>query len=90
MFVASDLMAAGALAVLRAANRSVPGDIAVVGYDDSAVAAVTDPPLTTVVNPVAAMARTAGMILLQRLAGTEPVDHAPTIFPPELIVRSSA
>lgn len=90
VFVASDLMAAGALAVLRAANRSVPGDIAVVGYDDSAVAAVTDPPLTTVVNPVAAMARTAGIILLQRLAGTEPVDHAPTIFPPELIVRSSA
>ena len=93
VFVASDLMAAGALAVLRAAGRRVPADIAVVGYDDSAVAAVTDPPLTTVVNPVAAMARTAGRILLDRLCrpdgAADPVTD-PVIFPPELVIRSTA
>jgi DNA-binding LacI/PurR family transcriptional regulator len=87
VFVASDLMAAGALAVLRAGHRTVPDDVAVVGYDDSAVAAVTDPPLTTVVNPVGAMARTAGGLLLRWLDGTEPDD--PVIFPAELVVRSS-
>lgn len=89
IFVASDLMAAGALAVLRAADRSVPGDIAVVGYDDSAVAVVTDPPLTTVVNPVAAMARTAGALLLAQIEGTAGT-CAPVIFPPQLVVRASA
>jgi len=65
----------------------------VVGYDDSAVAAVTDPPLTTVVNPVAAMARTAGAILLDQLSSPRlPVAGAaePVIFPPELVVRASA
>ena len=89
MFVASDLMAAGALAELRAGDRSVPGDIAVVGYDDSAVAAVTDPPLTTVLNPVAAMARTAGTILLEWLDTDRPAG-GPVIFPPELVIRTSA
>lgn len=89
VFVASDLMAAGALAVIRAAHRLVPSQIAVVGYDDSAVAAVTDPPLTTVMNPVAAMARTAGAILLERLERSELVPP-PVIFPPELVVRASA
>ena len=93
VFVASDLMAAGALTALRAAHRQVPTDIALVGYDDSAVAAVTDPPLTTVVNPVAIMARTAGTILLERLgrsdAATEPITQQ-VIFPPELVIRASA
>lgn len=92
VFVASDLMAAGGLAVLRAADRQVPGDVAVIGYDDSAVAAATDPPLTTVVNPVATMARTAGRLLLDRLArpGIGPVpDVERVIFPPELVIRAS-
>lgn len=92
VFVASDLMAAGALAVLRAEHRRVPGDVAVIGYDDSAVAAVTDPPLTTVVNPVATMARTAGRLLLARLVRPGAVpgpDVERVIFPPELVIRAS-
>ncbi len=76
--------------MLRAAERSVPGDIAVVGYDDSAVAAVTDPPLTTVINPVATMARTAGGILQRWLTDPEPPDRGPVVFPPEMVVRTSA
>lgn len=92
VFVASDLMAAGALTVLRAAHRRVPQDVALVGYDDSAVADVTDPPLTTVVNPVAAMARTAGTILLDRLGRPDAAAEVtePVIFPPELVIRASA
>jgi DNA-binding LacI/PurR family transcriptional regulator len=87
--VASDLMAVGALSVLRATGRSVPGDVALVGYDNGAVAAVTDPPLSTVVNPVVEMARTAGTVLLDMLSGaTEP--GPPTLFPPTLVVRSSS
>lgn len=89
LFVANDLMAVGALSVLRAAGKAVPGDVALVGYDNAAVAALTDPPLTTVVNPVVEMARTAGEVLLARLSGdTGP--GPPTIFPPALVVRSSS
>ena len=89
IFVANDLMAVGALSVLRAAGRSVPGDVALVGYDNGAVAAVTDPPLTTVVNPVVEMARTAGTVLLDMLSrAAEP--SPPTLFPPKLVVRSSS
>jgi len=89
IFVASDLMAVGALAVLKTRGLAVPSDIAVVGYDDAAVAAATDPPLTTVVNPIVEMARTAGVILLERMSGDRaPVP--PTMFAPELIVRLSS
>jgi len=89
IFVASDLMAVGALAVLKARGPAVPADVAVVGYDDAAVAAATDPPLTTVVNPIVDMARTAGVILLERMSGDRaPVP--PTMFAPELVVRLSS
>jgi len=89
LFVASDLMAVGALAALAGAGRLVPGDVAVVGFDNLGAAATTSPALTTVVNPVVAMARAAGEILVDLLAGKE-VDQAPVIFPSELVVRLSA
>jgi DNA-binding LacI/PurR family transcriptional regulator len=89
LFVASDLMAVGALTVLAGAGRLVPGDVAVVGYDNLGAAATTSPALTTIVNPVVAMARTAGEILIDLLAGKR-VDEAPVIFAPELVVRLSA
>ena len=47
VFVASDLMALGALAELRRRGRQVPDDVAVVGFDDIAMAALAEPPLTT-------------------------------------------
>lgn len=89
LFVANDLMAVGALGVLKAAGRSVPVDVSLVGYDDSAVAVLTTPPLSTVVNPVARMSRAAGLVLLERISGHGSV-APPTIFPPELVVRSSS
>ena len=89
LFVASDLMAVGALSVLAGAGRLVPGDVAVVGFDNLGAATTTSPTLTTVVNPVVAMARTAGEMLIDLLAG-KPVDLAPVIFAPELVIRLSA
>ncbi|TQL03628.1 LacI family DNA-binding transcriptional regulator [Cellulomonas sp. SLBN-39] len=88
IFVASDLMAAGALRALTELGKDVPGDIAVVGYDNLGVSASTTPPLTTVIQPVVAMARAAGARLLDQLNGAPP--SAPQIFAPELVVRSSA
>jgi DNA-binding LacI/PurR family transcriptional regulator len=89
IFVASDLMAVGALSVLAERGRAVPGDVAIVGYDNLGVADSTSPPLTTVVNPVVAMARRAGELLLDQLAGRA-VPPEPVIFSPELVRRQSA
>src|SRR6185312_10746336 len=51
LFVASDLMARGAMRVLARAGRRVPGDVRVGGFDDSPAAVTTDPPLTTIRQP---------------------------------------
>jgi DNA-binding LacI/PurR family transcriptional regulator len=55
VFAASDVMAAGALSVLRAAGRDVPSAVAVVGYDDSPLAEATEPALTSVRQPIEEM-----------------------------------
>ncbi|HEY0188581.1 MAG TPA: LacI family DNA-binding transcriptional regulator [Cellulomonas sp.] len=89
LFIASDLMAVGALPVIQEAGHEVPGDIAVVGYDNSGLASTTKPNLTTVVQPVIAMARAAGEELVGQLHG-HPARPTPQIFAPELVVRGSA
>lgn len=88
IFVASDLMATGVLPALAELGKAVPDDVAVVGYDNSAIAASTTPPLTSVAQPVVAMARAAGLRLLDQLGGAPP--SPPLIFAPELVVRASA
>lgn len=89
VFAASDLMAAGALTVLADHGRSVPDDVAVLGFDDFPVADTTKPPLSTVAHPVQAMTAHAGRILLDLMNGDD-VDPDPVIFPPHLVLRSSA
>jgi len=88
IFVASDLMARGALTALRAAGLRVPDDVAIVGFDDSSVAQSTDPQLTTVRQPMYAQGEAMAGVLLSRLAGRDP-EHL-TILPTELVVRESA
>ncbi|WP_460801625.1 LacI family DNA-binding transcriptional regulator [Microbacterium sp. GXF6406] len=88
IFIASDLMARGALGVLRAAGLRVPEDVAIIGFDDSAIAVATDPPLTTVRQPMYAMGETMAGVLMARLRGEEP--PSVTILGTELVVRASA
>lgn len=88
IFVASDLMARGALTALRGAGVRVPEDIALVGFDDSSVALTTDPPLTTMRQPMYAQGEAMTQVLLSRLAGEDP--PRTTILPTELVVRGSA
>ncbi|MFI9587930.1 LacI family DNA-binding transcriptional regulator [Streptomyces sp. NPDC052236] len=89
VFVASDVMAAGARNVLREAGRRTPDDVALVGFDDSAVARHMDPPLTSVRQPIEEMGRTMAQVLLQEIAGrsTEPPQ---IVLPTELVVRESS
>ncbi|WP_330240859.1 LacI family DNA-binding transcriptional regulator [Streptomyces sp. NBC_00525] len=89
VFAHNDITAAGVLRALRAAGKSVPGDIAVVGFDDIPMAEHTEPPLTTVRQPTRRMGETAARMLLAHLGGT-PAPDAPVVLPTELVVRHSA
>ncbi|HET6954759.1 MAG TPA: LacI family DNA-binding transcriptional regulator [Acidimicrobiales bacterium] len=88
LFVASDLMALGALDALRAAGRRVPDDVAVVGFDDSELARSADPPLTTVRQPIEQLGRTLVELLLDQLDRDAP--PAGVILRTDLVVRASA
>jgi DNA-binding LacI/PurR family transcriptional regulator len=88
VFVASDPMAVGALRQLRAAGRDVPGDVAVVGFDDAAVAATSDPPLTTVAQPLDEMARHMAELLLRQVDGDTEVQAR--VCDTRLVRRASA
>ncbi|MER5889519.1 LacI family DNA-binding transcriptional regulator [Streptomyces sp. NPDC001941] len=86
VFAANDNMAAGALRALRAAGRSVPGDVAVVGFDDLAVARFAEPALTTVHQPIRDLGREMARMLVGLIAGHE---RSPLILPTRLVERAS-
>jgi DNA-binding LacI/PurR family transcriptional regulator len=87
VFVASDVVALGAIGALREAGRRVPDDISIVGFDDIPLAAYFDPPLTTVRLPAFELGQAAGRALLERLADRA-IPHR-TLLATELIVRGS-
>jgi DNA-binding LacI/PurR family transcriptional regulator len=89
LFVASDLMAVGAIGALREAGRRVPQDVAVVGFDNSAAATMVEPALTTMRNPIEQTALEALQILDDQIAGRvrQPVH---VLLSSELVERGSA
>ncbi|MGC5399287.1 LacI family DNA-binding transcriptional regulator [Streptomyces sp. DT20] len=89
VFAASDLMAAGARQVLREAGRRIPDDVALIGFDDSAVARHMDPALTSVRQPIEEMGRTMTRVLLDLIAG-ESDERPQIVLPTELVVRDSS
>jgi LacI family transcriptional regulator len=89
VFAANDLMALGAMQALRAAGRSIPGDVAVVGMDDTDLAETAWPPLTSVSLGSSERGRLAADLLLQRLTdGSRPFVR--TTVPPRLHIRGSS
>ncbi|GHH32597.1 LacI family transcriptional regulator [Streptomyces candidus] len=96
VFVASDVMAAGARQVLRERGIRVPEDIAMVGFDDSAIARHMEPPLTSVRQPIEEMGRVMAQTLLTEIARpTLPVGiprppQPRLMLPTELVARSSS
>ncbi|MFJ2635283.1 LacI family DNA-binding transcriptional regulator [Streptomyces sp. NPDC087422] len=95
VFAASDVMASGALRVLRTSGHRVPDDIAVVGFDDMvSVAEWTDPPLTTVRQDIEEMGRLMARLLLRTLEPALAAEAVPAlssiVTPTRLVVRASA
>jgi DNA-binding LacI/PurR family transcriptional regulator len=85
---ASDVLALGAVRAIRRAGLSVPGDVSVVGYDDSAFMNCTDPPLTTVRQPIESMGKAAVALLVNQIENVA-VYPEELLFEPELVVRGS-
>jgi len=88
VFVASDMMAIGALRALQAAGRRVPDDVALVGFDDGPAAGHADPPLTTVHQPIEGLGRELAGLLLDVL--DDPELERRLVLPTSLVVRESA
>jgi DNA-binding LacI/PurR family transcriptional regulator len=89
VFAASDLMAAGALSALHAADRRVPEDVAIVGFDDSIIALSTQPPLSSVRQSMEVMGRELVSIVLQAVDARDHVVRR-VVLGTELIVRQSS
>ena len=90
IFAANDYMALGALTEAQRLAIAVPGDVAIVGFDDSDAASLVWPPLTTVRQPLAEMAMAAVQMLLAGDAKLDAGTPAPVrVLPHEVIVRGS-
>jgi DNA-binding LacI/PurR family transcriptional regulator len=87
LFVASDLMALGALDALRATGRTVPDDVAVVGFDDTELARSADPPLTTVRQPIELLGTAMARLLVEQIE--QDAKPSGVVLQTELVVRAS-
>jgi len=85
---ASDPLALGAIRAARRGGLKVPADVSVVGFDDSAFMTCTEPPLTTVRQPIEAMGRAVVDLLGAQIQGTQ-ANPGELLFEPELVVRGS-
>lgn len=89
VFAANDLMAVGAIRAIRQAGKTVPGDIAVVGFDDSPLARATDPPLTSVHQSAELMGREMAYLLDAQIRQGEPSDEF-RLLSTRLVTRESS
>lgn len=89
VFAASDPMALGALRALRESGCTVPADVAVVGFDDSPMAAMSDPPLTTINQPADRLGREMAEMLLAALAEPQGEETRSVVLPTSLVVRGT-
>jgi DNA-binding LacI/PurR family transcriptional regulator len=85
---ASDPLALGAIRAARRSGLSVPADLSVIGFDDSAFMSCTDPPLTTVRQPIDAIGRAAVEMLAGQIEGSS-VSADELFFEPEVVARAS-
>jgi DNA-binding LacI/PurR family transcriptional regulator len=89
IFAANNILAEGTLMALEQQGLRVPGDVSVVGFDDVQWMSMVDPPLTTVRQPLADMARTAAELILRRLREGRDGRPSTVVFETELVVRDS-
>mgnify|MGYP001485598435 FL=1 len=89
LFVCNNVMTAGTMAALKAAGKKVPEDISVIGFDDSEWAALMDPPLTVVAQPIVELGTRAAQTLMRRISRGRVKTPRAVVLKPELILRDS-
>ena len=89
IFMWDDRLAVSAIKAIREAGLGIPGDVAVVGYDDIEIAAYLYPPLTTVRQPTHQIGETAARILLNKLESKTPPATQKVVLKPELVIRET-
>jgi DNA-binding LacI/PurR family transcriptional regulator len=89
LFAQNDQMAIGALRGLREAQIKVPAEVSVVGYDDIPVAEFSDPPLTTIRQPMREVGAVATRLLIQAIEQPK-ITHGEVLLKTELILRESS
>jgi LacI family transcriptional regulator len=89
VFCANDLLALGLLQEMTRLHLDVPGDLAIVGYDDIDFAAAAAVPLTSVRQPSAQLGQAAAELLIEEVAAPDTHRHRQVVFEPELVVRAS-
>ncbi|MFC5451816.1 LacI family DNA-binding transcriptional regulator [Paenibacillus aestuarii] len=90
LFCCNDLLAIGALQAAKELGFRVPEDLSIVGFDNTILASVTDPPLTTVAQPIAEMGKLAVNLLIEELTKVGTTSNVQrTVIEPELVVRKS-
>jgi DNA-binding LacI/PurR family transcriptional regulator len=88
VFACNDLLAIGAIRAAREAGMQLPDDLSVVGFDNTILATLIDPPLTTIAQPIQEIGRRAVDLLVQEIKG-EKVHKQRVVLMPELLLRKS-
>ncbi|GAA3403751.1 LacI family DNA-binding transcriptional regulator [Paenibacillus hodogayensis] len=88
VFASNDLLAIGVVQAAKELRLSIPWDLSVIGFDNTLLAGIVDPPLTTVAQPIAAMGRQVMDLIIQEVRGEKKTKRR-IVLKPELIVRQS-
>jgi LacI family transcriptional regulator len=88
IFACNDLLAIGAVQAAREQGLRIPDDLSVVGFDNTILATIIDPPLTTVAQPIRDMGRQVMDLLVQEVRGQKTLKQRIVLLP-QLVVRQS-
>lgn len=88
IFACNDLLAIGAMQAAKENGIKIPDDLSVVGFDNTILASITDPPMTTVAQPIRAMGHQVVDLITEEINQTNKIKQRIVLLP-ELIIRSS-
>ncbi|WP_020618368.1 LacI family DNA-binding transcriptional regulator [Paenibacillus daejeonensis] len=89
IFACNDVLAIGAMQAAKEAGLSIPGDLSIVGFDNTILATITDPPMTTIAQPIRAMGHQVVDLIIREIQEDQVIKQRVVLLP-ELIKRGSA
>jgi LacI family transcriptional regulator, repressor for deo operon, udp, cdd, tsx, nupC, and nupG len=89
VFTGSDQVAAGMIMAAKSIGKSVPDDIAIIGFDDQPICKVVEPALTTIRQPIEELGKTAMEVMIDLIAFKKELNHQEILLPYDLVIRDS-